>query len=206
MPSYKECKVCARWTLNIASKVCENPECRSLRSQLASELVTLDRPRSPESRIDDLPRKDDAPASVDSKPSPEFQLKPVIAAATAIIGTAAVAWWVIQNTKRGQVRRRSTIPYSARGFAKELVASGKSFPAIVEANNPLSRELTDSDVQEIANAVAGEVLKTLKSDPEFRRIVREEATALKRTLPSNMLASAIVTGISTALGLPIFAL
>ncbi len=50
-------------------------------------------------------------------------------------------------------------------------------------------------------AVAAKASERLKADPAFRQIVREEASALKRTLPSNMLATAVVSGILGALGL-----
>jgi len=115
-------------------------------------------------------------------------------------GVAAAAGLYFLGKKILKPKNESKIPSSLNNFAKELVGGGKSFSAVVEANNPLSNELTKEDVDEIAKAVSKEVMNKIKKDPDFRVIVREEAASIKRTLPGNMLASAVVNGITFALG------
>jgi hypothetical protein len=94
---------------------------------------------------------------------------------------------------------RSSIPVSASSFAQELINSGKKFSLIVESNNPLNKDLTEDEIEEFAKAIAKEVLKKLLEDPQFKNTLKEEVNDLKHTLPSNILANAIVKGVGMAL-------
>jgi len=132
----------------------------------------------------------------------------VIAGGAAVVGAIAGAIIIQKRSSRhgssttrvlSSARPRTNIPVSLDTFAAELVHGGKSYSAVVEANNPLSTELDDEDLKAIADAVAAEVLQRLKTDPQFRDVVREEATSLKNTLASNVLAGAVIKGITIAL-------